>query len=33
MTDKAYGRAAHRVVSVSDGKTAKCFYDTRILWA
>ena len=23
----------HRVVSVSDGKTTECFYDTRILWA
>ena len=23
----------HRVVSVSDGKIAECFYDTRILWA
>ena len=22
----------HRVVSVSDGKTTVCFYDTRILW-
>ena len=33
--DKAYGRAAvsQRVVSVSDGKTTECFYDTRILWA
>ena len=23
----------HRMVSVSDGKTTECFYDTRILWA
>ena len=23
----------HRVVSVGDGKTTECFYDTRILWA
>ena len=23
----------HRVVSVSDGKTTECFYDTRTLWA
>ena len=23
----------HRVVSVIDGKTTECFYDTRILWA
>ena len=23
----------HRVMSVSDGKTTECFYDTRVLWA
>ena len=23
----------HRVISVSDGKTTECFYDTHILWA
>ena len=23
----------HRVMSLSDGKTTECFYDTRILWA